>query len=464
MPPKVNLKSFFFIKDECTSLITTLHDQNAEFETLAEKASSFDKEDLQNALSKLEQNFENLKTEYSSFVNITTKAQTTTCEDSIGEIRNKITSLKKDIKINLRNFESLTTNSGNGNLQFQSPTTIFKSNKVNKSFEPKQLKFSANFSTYTQWRGDWCLHGNINKFYKEDIPTQRAHLVQLLDTELRATLDSEAPHQDTTPIWPPLSEEQLSSFEQGKSYPVPAFPAPTSCLIGLLDLHYNRKEPKMMRLYNYNKACLDGQLQNEGWYEAWTRLDQMYQRSGIDSMSKEEYRKMTCIIMTRDSTLRQKLLQQGEEKSLQDLLAIGQAWQVSSSLSSKIEQKNNAFAAKTSSFKKLKRHRDDQMWLFKDLMNKKGLCYRCNSPNCKRGTSCFAEGKTCTECGGPNHFASVCQMDSPWENKWEAKKAKFGENTKKNIHQRLGPRINETNENKYKWSATNKDKNKQRES
>ena len=451
MPPKVNLKSFFFIKDECTSLITTLHDQNAEFETLAEKASSFDKEDLQNALSKLEQNFENLKTEYSSFVNITTKAQTTTCEDSIGEIRNKITSLKKDIKINLRNFESLTTNSENGNLQFQSPTTIIKSNKVNKSFEPKQLKFSANFSTYTQWRGDWCLHGNINKFYKEDIPTQRAHLVQLLDTELRATLDSEAPHQDTTPIWPPLSEEQLSSFEQGQSYPVPAFPAPTSCLIGLLDLHYNRKEPKMMRLYNYNKACLDGQLQNEGWYEAWTRLDQMYQRSGIDSMSKEEYRKMTCIIMTRDSTLRQKLLQQGEEKSLQDLLAIGQAWQVSSSLSSKIEQKQNAndtaVAAKTSSYKTQETHKQKQMWLFKDLMKKKGQCWRCNSTTCKSSSTCRAMGKNCTKCGKLNHFASVCQEDYPQEN---------NKSNQGNVYKRLGPPLDSGENKKFKPSGDNK--------
>ena len=452
MPPKAtkaNLNNFLFIKDTCNTLITKVHDENTEFTTLADKASSFDKEHLQNALIKLEQKFDSLEAEFSLIANKATQDQIDICADFITEVRNSIASLTKDIKTSVRNFESLSTNPGNGNLQ--SPTTIIKSNKVNKSFEPKQLKHNANYGTYTQWRNDWFLHLNINQFFKEDISTQRAHLVQLLDTELRATLDSEAPHHDTTAMGPPLSEEQLNSLEQGQAYPAPTFPAPNTCLIGILDIHFNRKEPKMMRLYNYNKACLVGQLQNEGWYEAWTRLDQMYQRNGIESMSKEEYRKMTCITMTRDSALRQKLLQQGEEKSLQDLLAIGQAWQAGTFINSKIEQKQNAndtaVAAKTSSYKTQETHKQKQMWLFKDLMKKKGQCWRCNSTTCKSSSTCRAMGKNCTKCGKLNHFASVCQEDYPQEN---------NKSNQENVYKRLGPPLDSGENKKFKPSGDNK--------
>ena len=395
MPPKAtkaNLNNFLFIKDTCNTLITKVHDENTEFTTLADKASSFDKEHLQNALIKLEQKFDSLEAEFSLIANKATQDQNDICADFITEVRNSIASLTKDIKTSVRNFESMSTNPGNGFLQLQSPTTIIKSNKVNKTFEPKQLKYNADYSTYTQWRNDWFLHQNINQFFKEDISTQRAHLVQLLDTELRATLDSEAPHHDTTAMGPPLSEEQLNSLEQGQTYPVPTFPAPNTCLIGILDLHFNRKEPKMMRLYNYNKACLEGQLENEGWYEAWTRLDQMYQRSGIDSMSKEEYKKMTCITMTTESALRQKLLQQGQEKSLQDLLAIGQAWQAGSSLNSKIEQKNTATAYRIST------------------ENEKSCCKFCGFSH---GLYCPASSRQCKNCDKVGHFAKMCPSPHP---------------------------------------------------
>ena len=381
------IKHFLYIKDTCNTLLLSVHEENTDFVNLAEKASPFDKEELKKSLNKLEQKFEDLENEYSSIVNNITKAQDETCQDSITEIRNNLTSLKKDIKTSLRTYEPLSTPSG-----ILAPTIIHKSNKLNKTFEPKLLKHNAKYSTYVQWRDDMFRHFNINDLFKEEISTQRAHLLQLLDTELRASIDSEAPNHDTFALGPTLTQEQKSSVEKGNAYPVPVFPVPNTCLIGILDAHFNRQEPKMMRLFNYNKACMEGQFQNEGWYEAWTRLDQMYQTSGIASMSKEEYRKMTCITMTSESALRQKLLQQGQEKSLQDLLAIGQAWQAGSSLNSKIEQKNTATAYQIST------------------ENEKSCCKFCGFSH---GSYCPASSRQCKNCDKVGHFAKMCPNSHP---------------------------------------------------
>ena len=161
--------------------------------------------------------------------------------------------------------------------------------------------------------------------------------------------------------------------------------------------------------------------------------------------------------MTRDPELRQKLLQQGEEKTLQDLLAIGQAWQAGSALNSKIEQRNTASAAKTSSYKNFQKSRNDQMWLFKELMTKKGRCFRCNL-DCKSRSTCIAIGKTCNKCGGPNHLASVCQQDVPF------KKARIDNdnntNPKKPVFDRLGPRQNEDQNNRNTTHSQNGNQNR----
>ena len=441
MSAEKKLKTFNFIKDDCNTLISSTHDENSEFIELAEAASSFDKEDLKNSLIKLEQRFEDLKNEYSNIATELTKPQNKTCEGFIDEVRNNLTLLKKDIKTSLRSSTQTTASQSN------SEPSSKDSNKTNKDFMPEKLRYNDLYSTYIQWRKDYFGYYSQNKFYNRPLSTQRRYLEKLLDSVLRDTLDGQANSSETFPMGPSLSTDQLTTLASGGEYPLPIFPAAPTSLIGILDCHFNAKEPKMIRMHNFQKLNMAGQSEREGWFEAWSRIHKAYQTSGIASMTEEERLKAYLILMTRDKELKQKLLLQKDSVSLQELIDIGKNWQAATSLASNLESSKQAVAAKTSSFKAQETYKQKNMWLFQDLMKKSGRCWRCNSVDCKTNSNCRAIGKICPKCGKYNHFASVCQEDTT--------KADYNP-TSVFSKKRLGPPVDSGDNKKFKPSGDNK--------
>ena len=405
-----------FIKDNCNALISSLDQENSEFIQLAENASEFDKEDLKNSLIELQQEFKNLKIEFSTIAKTISKEQSQECEKFITEIGEKLTPLKKDVKDSLRSISNHRSPTTSSSFDSTSVPITNRSDKTNKDFMPDKLHHYDNYSTYIQWRKSWFGHSNQNKFYNRPISTQRMHLEKLLDTVLRDTIDGQAPDLETFPMVPTLTDDQLASVASGLDYPTPDFPAPVTCLIGILDNHFNMKEPKMMRLFNYQKLLMEGQLDKEGWFAAWSRIYKSYQTSGIASMTEEERLKANLISMTKDKELKQKLLVQNDSKSLQDLIDIGRNWQTAATLAPKFEAHQVASAARISSYKR-ERTRSQKMETFIESQKKLGRCFRCDRKDCKaiKGywDQCFAAEERCNKCSRKGHIARLCQMGGP---------------------------------------------------
>ena len=92
------LNSFMVLKDSCNQLIIDLNDDQAEFLSLIDKVSAFDREHLQGSFTKLEAKFEQLEQEFTRIARSITQDQHSTCTNFLTEVRNKITPLKKEIK------------------------------------------------------------------------------------------------------------------------------------------------------------------------------------------------------------------------------------------------------------------------------------------------------------------------------------------------------------------------------
>ena len=241
MTAEKKITKFMFIKDNCNTLITSLHDDHSEFVQLAGQASDFDKEDLKNSLIELQQEFKNLKIEFSTIAKTVAKEQGQACENFISEIGEKLASLKKEVKTSLRSNSNNQSSSSISSLDATFATLSSHSDKTNKDFMPNKLCHDDKYSTYIQWRKDWFGYSNQNKFFNRPISTQRMYLEKLLDTVLRDTLDGQAPDTEAITMGPTLSADQLASVTSGNGYPTPEFPAPVTCLIGILDNHFNMK-------------------------------------------------------------------------------------------------------------------------------------------------------------------------------------------------------------------------------
>ena len=231
------------------------------------------------------------------------------------------------------------------------------------------------------------------------------YLEKLLDTVLRDTLDGQAPDTEAITMGPTLSADQLASVTSGNGYPTPEFPAPVTCLIGIIDNHFNMKEPKMMRLHNFQKLVMEGQSEREKWYPAWSRIFKAYQTSGISSMTEEERLKAYLISITRNKDLKQKLLVQKDSKSLQDLIDIGKNWQNATTLAPKFETPQVASAARMSSYK-----RERSNTLTGRTPGSKDHCNWCgktghgkNPSHEVRKERCPAFGRKCHKCPFTGH-------------------------------------------------------------
>ena len=417
MTAEKKITKFMFIKDNCNTLITSLHDDHSEFVQLAGQASDFDKEDLKNCLIELQQEFKNLKIEFSTIAKTVTKEQGQACEAFISEIGEKLASLKKEVKTSLRSNSNHQSSSSISSLDATFATLSSHSEKTNIDFKPNKLCHDDMYSTYIQWRKDWFGYFNQNKFFNRPISTQRMYLEKLLDTVLRDTLDGQAPDTEAITMGPTLSADQLASVTSGNGYPTPEFPAPVTCLIGIIDNHFNMKEPKMMRLHNFQKLVMEGQSEREKWYPAWSRIFKAYQTSGISSMTEEERLKAYLISITRNKDLKQKLLVQKDSKSLQDLIDIGKNWQNATTLAPKFETPQVASAARMSSYKRERSNSQKKMAAFISSQRKLGRCFKCDRNDCKSmdgyPEDCFAANERCNKCSRKGHLEKLCQMEGP---------------------------------------------------
>ena len=420
------------LKDSCNQLIIDLNDDQAEFLSLIDKVSAFDREHLQGSFTKLEAKFEQLEQEFTRIARSITQDQHSTCTNFLTEVRNKITPLKKEIKTCLRTPGSVSATTEN---TFSTISNDFiRSFKTDKDFEPEKLNHQSSHTTYIQWRKDMIGYFTHNQLYKKPIPTQRRYLRKYLDTYLKNTLDGEANEAENFPLGPPLTSQQQESLASGGEYPVPIFPAAKNCLIGVLDSHFNLKEPKMMRLHNYNN--IPHQYENESFYEAWTRIYNSYQNSGIASVTEEERLKAKCIAMTRNKQLQLKLLEQDDTATLDHLLNIGKNWQSASTCVSQLQTQQTAIAAKTSGYKRHNSKQRQSIFEFINSMKQKGLCFRCNSEDCKTSSGCIGLKTKCQSCNKFGHITSLCQ--SPGSRDGPPQKMAKQDPNQKSVFERLG--------------------------
>ena len=388
------VRLFYILTDGCNSNITSLHEHHVEFLNLNEEATTVHKDELFNSLKETKEKFKTLENHFHSILSTLSEEQIDTCQGIIDEVKNKIDSLRQEIINSLVEFEKRLKISTN---------TTNQPKKTNVDFAPEKLSSETEFIPYIQWRFDICGHYEQNKFSIESYEIQRRHLEKYLDETLRAILTNQAPNMNQFPVLP-----------EGSTTMVPEFPVKNECCLSILDEYFDKKHPKMMRLWTFTQLYQNGQFEKEKVQDMWNRILKHYHASGISTMNEETHMKLYFITALRNQQMKQEILRHASSKSLEELVKIGESWQIGDDISSKLRP-TNTNTIQTNRISGFKRSKEDHMAKMAVFMNKqkrKGRCFRCDKKGCDGKSRCSAIDSTCHRCGLVGHIAPVCQREA----------------------------------------------------